>query len=160
MLKEFYAERYAVCKLYTLYYYLFIIQQGFAPTESFEVAKADMIVDGLDDLMDKLVKYYREKNEETKQKLFKEFYENHLPHALGIFEKLLKSRGGKYFADNKLTYADIIFFSYIEMFENLNKGPSASPILDNYPALKDLTSTVSSNPGIKKWLSERPDTTF
>ena len=45
---------------------MFIIQQGFAPTESFEVAKADMIVDGLDDLMDKLVKFHREKNEETK----------------------------------------------------------------------------------------------
>ena len=41
------------------------------------------------------------------------------------------------------------------MFESLNKGPS--PILDNYPALKDLINTVSSNPGIKKCLSERPD---
>ena len=36
------------------------------------------------------------------QKLEKEFFENHLPRSLDKFEKILKSRGGKYFADNKV----------------------------------------------------------
>ncbi len=32
----------------------------------------------------------------------KEFFEDHLPSALEIFEKMLKSSGGKYFAENKV----------------------------------------------------------
>ncbi len=32
----------------------------------------------------------------------KEFFEDHLPAALQIFEKMLKSSGGKYFAENKV----------------------------------------------------------
>jgi hypothetical protein len=42
----------------------------------------------------------------------------------------------------------------MDLFQQLNKD--AKPILDNYPTLKDLNNTVSSNPGIKKWLNERP----
>jgi hypothetical protein len=34
------------------------------------------------------------------------------------------------------------------------------PILDNYPALKGLYSTVRSNPGINEWLSKRPADAF
>ena len=45
-------------------YYLFIVRQGFAPTESFEIAKADMMVDGIEALMEKCVKFYTEKDEE------------------------------------------------------------------------------------------------
>ena len=45
---------------------MFIVRQGFAPTESFEIAKADMIVDGLEALMDKGLKFFVEKDEEIK----------------------------------------------------------------------------------------------
>ena len=41
-----------------------------------------------------------------------------------------------------------------------NSSHDKQPLLtDKYAALKDLNDTVASNPGIKKWLSERPQTT-
>jgi hypothetical protein len=39
---------------------------GFSPKDSFEIAKADMIVDGIADLMEKLFKTFFEPDEELK----------------------------------------------------------------------------------------------
>jgi hypothetical protein len=50
-----------------------------------------------------------------------------------------------------------MFFSFVDVFEMLNKiNTDASPVLDNHPTLKEHCNTVASQPGIKKWLSERP----
>ena len=40
--------------------------KGFAPTDSFELANADMITDGLVDVMTKVMKFAFEKDEEKK----------------------------------------------------------------------------------------------
>ncbi len=46
--------------------YLFIVQQGLAPTESFEIAKADIIVGAIEDLIEKAINFFVEKDEEKK----------------------------------------------------------------------------------------------
>ena len=54
---------------YIWYIFLIIIisfLKGFAPTDSFELANADMIVDGLVDVMTKVMKFAFEKDEEKK----------------------------------------------------------------------------------------------
>ena len=38
------------------------------------------------------------------KELAKDFFENRIPQAFENLEKILKSRGGKYFADNKVKY--------------------------------------------------------
>ena len=60
----------------------------------------------------------------------------------------------------QLTYADIIFFSNVEMIKMLkNIFHDKQPVLtEKYAALKELNITVANNPGIKKWLDERPQT--
>ena len=45
---------------------MFSFIKGFAPTDSFELAKADMIVDGLMDMIIKIVEIVFEKDEEKK----------------------------------------------------------------------------------------------
>ena len=56
--------------LYLKKYIFFIIIisfiKGFAPTDSFELAKADMIVDGLMDMIVKIIEIVFEKDEEKK----------------------------------------------------------------------------------------------
>ena len=44
----------------------YLIVLGFSPKDSFEIAKADMIVDGIADLMAKIMKAYNEQDEEAK----------------------------------------------------------------------------------------------
>ena len=46
--------------------YVFSFIKGFAPTDSFELAKADMIVDGLMDMIVKIIEIVFEKDEEKK----------------------------------------------------------------------------------------------
>ena len=56
----------------------------------------------------------------------------------------------------QLTYADIRFFSSMNLlFQEIKED--IPPVLDNYPALKDLYNTVRSNAGIKEWLSKLPE---
>ncbi|CAB3999974.1 Glutathione S-transferase 1 [Paramuricea clavata] len=135
----------------------------FAPTESFEVAKADVIAESLGHLFDKAIDWHFEENEETKQKLYKELFEKSIPRTLENLDKILKSCDGKYFVGNKLTYADIIFFSVLKIIQEFKENDElndGSILLDKHMALKELYSTVSNNPGINKWLSERPLTKY
>ena len=61
---------FAAVVLYLKKYIFFIIIisfiKGFAPTDSFELANADMITDGLVDVMTKVMKFAFEKDEEKK----------------------------------------------------------------------------------------------
>ncbi|XP_046848746.1 glutathione S-transferase 1-like isoform X1 [Xenia sp. Carnegie-2017] len=111
-------------------------ETGFAPINSFDIAKADMIGDALTDTLQKAHKAYLEKDEELKKKMTKEFYEETLPNALNLLEKIVKSSSGKYFVTDKLTYADINFFASMDLlFPDTKDIP---PIFDNYPCLKCL----------------------
>ncbi|XP_028401456.1 hematopoietic prostaglandin D synthase-like [Dendronephthya gigantea] len=131
---------------------------GFSPSDDFEIAKADMVVDGLVELMEKAVAAYREKDPELKKSLFKTFAEKEFPDGLVAFEKLLKAGGGKYFAGNKMTYADIMFYSSVESAYYHEAKEGIPAVLDRFPLLKDLYETVGNNPGIKDWVKKRPDT--
>lgn len=53
-----------MCSTCTMYFRYLII--GFSPKDSFEIAKADMIVDGIADLMGKITKAFNEQDEEVK----------------------------------------------------------------------------------------------
>lgn len=132
-------------------------ETGFAPSDSYGLAVADMIVDGVVDVMSKVMKFAFEKDEETKKTLAKPFYEKDLPVALAYFEQILKSNGGKYFVGDKMTYADVMFCGSVDVLflERKEDVPSA---LNGFPLLKDLFSSFLSNPGIKEWLSKRPTT--
>ena len=46
-----------------MYFYRYL---GFSPNDSFEIAKADMIVDGIADLMAKITKAFNVNDEEEK----------------------------------------------------------------------------------------------
>ena len=64
---------------------------------------------------------------------------------------------------SQLTYADIIFFSVLEVFQEFKENDElndGSILLDKHMALKELCSTVSNHPGINKWLNERPLTEY
>ncbi|XP_046852796.1 glutathione S-transferase 1-like [Xenia sp. Carnegie-2017] len=130
-------------------------ETGFAPEDSYEVVKADMIGDAMIDILKKAKKFFVEKDEEKKEKLIKEFYEEILPNSLKPLEKMLKSSNEKNFAANKLTYADINFFAGLDLLFQETKE-DIPPILDNYPCLKELYQNIRYLPGVDEWIKKRP----
>ncbi|CAH3143812.1 unnamed protein product, partial [Pocillopora meandrina] len=131
---------------------------GLSPTDSFDEAIADMIVGGVEDFFQALIKAHMEKEEAKKTELMKEFFEETLANRLPRYENILKANneGKGFFVGDKLTYADIIFFDLMNLLE---KGePTAPKALEKFPLLAAHHKRVLDVPGIKKWVETRPKT--
>ncbi|XP_078701720.1 glutathione S-transferase 1-like [Branchiostoma floridae x Branchiostoma belcheri] len=96
-------------------------EAGMAGKTQLDQARADMIIDGVDDLGAKMLPIFTEKDE-----------------------------------NKKLTWADVNFFAFIGFMSSFIQGDH----LKGYVNLNKLMGNVSSNPGIAKWLKERPFTQF
>ncbi|KAI8521855.1 hypothetical protein Bbelb_016090 [Branchiostoma belcheri] len=82
----------------------------------------------------------------------KEYEETFLPQFYTCLNKLVGDSG--YFVGNELTLADITFFNTTTLVGNYFKLPN----MDDFSGLKKVMDHVTSNPGIAKWLKERPET--
>ncbi|XP_078620473.1 glutathione S-transferase 1-like [Branchiostoma floridae x Branchiostoma japonicum] len=125
---------------------------GMAGKTDLEAARADMIADGLEDFGQKMMFFVTEKDENKKEEKKKEFVEKTLPPALDLFEKLASAEG--YFVRNSLTWADVNFFNLFGFVDAFIPGDH----LKSHVNLNKVMGNVSSNPGIAKWLKERPET--
>ena len=70
------------------------------------------------------------------------------PYDFFVYKSNL--RGGRYFAGNALTWADIWFFSYCEFQVRF------LPDFTFSPTLSDLRKRVGNLPNIKHWVANRP----
>ncbi|XP_035670647.1 hematopoietic prostaglandin D synthase-like [Branchiostoma floridae] len=124
---------------------------GLAGKTPLDEAKADMIVDGLDDLAKKLLAVFNEKDEEKKAELQKELAGGFLPQFLGNYEKLASAEG--FFVGGSLTWADLAFFNMIGWVTPMNPA-----VLDGFSNLAKVMDNVQSQQGVARWLKERPQT--
>ena len=130
-------------------------EHGLAGSNAFENAEIAGIIDVLNDF---LLKYrpigpFGEKDETRRAELKKEFEEKDIPRFLGTLEKRASEDGWLYGA--KVTYADFRAYTLFSMMEETVPG-----MLDNYPKLKKLKTSVENLPAIAKWIKERPQTKF
>ena len=126
---------------------------GLAGSNSFENSQLAGIAEAVRDVFVEMAKAHFEKDEEKKAELLKTFKEKTIPFVLGKFEALSSANNNGYLCGNKLTWADLAFFSWISIMI-----PHAPAVLDNCPSLKKLKETVETLPNIAKWLKERPVT--
>jgi len=105
---------------------------GLYPTDNFQALLCDEILGALEDVTIKLGATFGLTGEplETARKAL---VSGALPHYLGWLERQLESHGGTYFADNRLTIADLKAFVLVNW---LNSGK-----LDHIPA--DLVATIA-----------------
>jgi len=136
-------------------------QVGLAPSTAAEQAQADMIIEGVKDLHEKLAKIRWEQDEEKKKEMKKEMFEKTLPTQLGYFEKLLKSNndGKGYFFGDKLTYADLGVFDLWN--STLAKGkPEVPEELKANSLLREHYKRVMAEPSVLEWIKTRGDAPF
>eukprot|EP00058_Branchiostoma_floridae_P024823 XP_002610313.1 hypothetical protein BRAFLDRAFT_123724 [Branchiostoma floridae] len=131
------------------------VPTGLTGKTALDQAKVDMIMEGAVPLFQKAGDVVMGEGDEAKKaEKKKDFEENFAPKFFADMEKLAGDKG--YFVSNQLTSADIAFYGNYESIKDFVTLPS----FDKYPKLKKVVASVQANPGIAKWLKERPQTAW
>jgi len=130
-------------------------KHNLAGDNDFESAKADEMVEAMNDLKKAAFAPFYEKDEAKKEELVATFKNETVPKYFKVWEKVLESNGGK-LVGNNFTYADFSIASYIDVINDLNGGK----LLEGFPALKSHFDSVFAARGIKDHVAKRPKTQF
>lgn len=127
---------------------------GLDGKDDWESAKIDECIMGQEDLLQKMVPWFREENEAKKIEIFKKLVTDEINPFLERYQKFLVDNGTGYFVGTDLTYADLSLF-HILSFMNTKLLPGH---LKNYPRLDEFVTKIAALPNIKAWLEKRPKT--
>jgi len=123
-----------------------------AGRNNLESAKADMLVDGVDDVANHLRPVMREKDPEKKKELFEVVKKDHIEPFLKRYENFLEQNGTGYFVNDQITWADVFLFDTLQKWEK--RHPE---LLQHHQKLRQFVDKVSANPKIKAWIEKRPE---
>ncbi|CAF2947693.1 unnamed protein product [Rotaria sp. Silwood2] len=134
-------------------------ETGLAGENDLESAKIDAVVDTQWDMNDLFLnRCIFEKNEDKKAQELEKFLDNDLTVHIEKLMKLKKaySSNSSYFVGNNLSWADL--YVYQSMDRVIRAAPQVKNKLDEN--FKEVFDAIENNPGIRKYLKERPDTPF
>ena len=106
---------------------------GLYPSDPWQAALCDEVMDAIEDIVNEVVATFTIENEEEKRAARQALADGPLRFYLERLQTRLEQTGGEYFADNRLTVADLKVFVWIR---NLRSG-----ILDYIPT--DLPDRVA-----------------
>uniref|UniRef100_A0A0A9YRT1 glutathione transferase n=1 Tax=Lygus hesperus TaxID=30085 RepID=A0A0A9YRT1_LYGHE len=118
-------------------------------------AMADMWVDAIDDARSMIARVYYQPDSEERTINMDKMKNVDFPRVLSIFEKELEKNGTTFLVGNEVSWADIMLFGYLSYIGELLRT-TGSDLLSAYPRLTAIYSTILSNPGIQKYLANRP----
>jgi len=124
-----------------------------AGRNNLESAKADMLVDGVEDVSTHIRPVFREKDPEKKKELFEAVMKEHIEPFLKRYEHFLEKSGTGYFVSDQITWADLFIFDRLQNFEK--RHPE---LLQHHAKLRQFVDKIASNPKIKAWIEKRPET--
>jgi len=125
------------------------------PKDHIQAAKADMYIDGIDDVQKHFVPWFMEKDPAKKKDIWKQLETDHIAPFLKLYEKFLTDNGTGYFVSNSITWADLFLFDLLHGFK------TASPHLyDGHSKLKEFVEKIEKEPKIHAWLEKRPKSEF
>jgi len=116
-------------------------------------AKADMLVDGVDDVSAHLRPAMREKDPEKKKELMEAAKKEHIEPFLKRYDHYLEKNGTGYFVTDQITWADIFIFDAFQKWEK--RHPEA---LHSHSHIRQFMDKISHNQKIKTWIEKRPET--
>lgn len=109
--------------------------------------KIDQIAQLTEDLIQEVVKGFREPDDAKKAEIEKKVKEEVAPKFFGFYEKLLKENNGEHFVGDSVTLADLIVYDVITGFVSSYTGPVSS----SFPLIKALAEKIGSNDRIKAY---------
>lgn len=128
---------------------------GLYGKSNLDALRIDEVVNLYLDFLQVIMKVFHESDEEKKKELEKKLTDEDFPKYFGFFQKLLQENGTGVFVGSEITLADLfvydIMFSMSKRSHNYDAGAA-------FPDLKTLKEKVESNPNLKEYLANRPDT--
>lgn len=106
-------------------------------------------------------KFTKNKTEDEKARDRAEWFEKDMPEMLGKIDEAVKetSVNPKYAFGTSTSYADVVIWALIRDCFSADVGDTAKAA-EKCLALKAIADQIESNPGVSKWLKERPESMF
>jgi len=129
---------------------------GLAGKTEIEKARADMLVDCMDDILKPTTAFFFEKDKAKQEELQATFDKETLPALLLLLEKLLvENKGGNtFFVGDSLTWADLTWIDLCSWLGSIGSDSAISSV----PKLAALRIRVEALPMIAEWIKKRPVT--
>nr|AYN44503.1 glutathione S-transferase S8 [Brachionus rotundiformis] len=124
---------------------------GIAGTTDLDKARADMIAEQLNDILEIFYGIKSEQNLEIRAEKENFFYKETLPFYSSMFERLFEIQKTRYVAANTLTYADLAFVVFWDTF-----GEKKKHLFEVCVICKAFYDHINNLPEITEWKKERP----
>ena len=128
---------------------------GLAGSNDVENAEIAGILDVTSDFLQRMSKWFYEKDEEKKAEILKKIQEEDIPKYWGILEGMCKKNASEegWIYGKKPTYADFAIYCFLDYVL-----PMAPDFKEKFPLITKLRGAVEALPNIAKWLEKRPKT--
>jgi prostaglandin-H2 D-isomerase / glutathione transferase len=129
---------------------------GLYPTDPLQAAFCDEVMDAVEDISAQLIGTFSMKDEEEKKAKRKELSEGPLTFYLTRIERRLKAHGGEYFADSRLTVADLKVYLWIRHMKSGNIDYVPTDLADRAaPELVAHFERVKAHPKVQAYYEMR-----
>jgi glutathione S-transferase len=127
---------------------------GLYPDDPLQAAFCDEAMDAVEDIAVRVQPTLVIRDEEEKRRARQVLVDGPIPHYLRALEGRLIARGGEWFADGRLTVADLKVFVWMRDVTNLDHVPADLP--DRVaPKLVEHFERVKTHPGVKTYYDAR-----
>lgn len=130
-----------------------------APEGNFHQAQADILAHVINDLENVLTGANKHEDPAIKEKALETARKEVIPDKCGFFEKFLAANDKEgFFIADKLTYADIVVFTFLNSYYLKGSAEGIPEQLKEFPKLHTWYELVRTQPKIQQWLkTPRPD---
>ena len=129
---------------------------GLYPNDPWQAALCDEVMDAVEDSTQLLTPTFRIKNDDEKRTARQALVDGPLPLSLQQLQGRLEQSGGKYFADNRLTVADLKVFAWVKDLKSGNFDYIPTDLTDRVaPLLITHFERVNTDPKVAAYYASR-----
>jgi len=129
---------------------------GLYPDDALQAAFCDETMEAIEEIGGKFAASMSIKDEAEKKRLREELATGPLTQFLSALEKRLEARGGSYFADDRLTVADLRVFVWMRHLKSGKLDYIPTDLADRIaPVIAAHFERVQNHPGVKAYYEER-----
>ena len=119
------------------------------PTDAWQAALCDEVMDAIEDISCRIAATFSITDEHERKMLRQELAKGPIPLYLGSFQAHLEDRGSGYFADGRITVADLKVFVWVRHLRSGNLDHIPTNLVDQTaPLLVKHMERVSTHPKI------------
>ena len=125
---------------------------GLYPEDPVEALKCDEVMSIVEEVMYQIVPTLFMQDEDEKRAAREALAEGPITKFVKVLGKMLDERGGEYFADSRLTVADLKAFLFVRYLRSGMLDYVPTDLVDQHaPGLVALSDKVAAHPGIVAW---------